>query len=188
MQDRDLLCRAAVYPSCFSDGAFDEEMAMQLQPLDPARKDLSKGHAMSLASYFLCRDDEGVHRYGASLERLGNERKQKNSDQPLDIEKASHYVGFYSGEYRGFSSIELEHHYIRIYWKPENGLDEHFQFEIIFRGAPGTPKAEIKADVRIARQTLFGLVAGPVTRPTSTNDTDEVIRFREKLINSLKAA
>lgn len=186
MQRKDLLCRAAVYPSCFKNGAFDEEMAMQLHPLDPERKELNKGHAMSLASYFLCGNDNGVHRYGVALERLGNERKQKKSDEPLKIEDASHYVGFYSGEFCDFSSVKLVHHLIRIFWKPENGLDEHFQFEMTFQGAKDTPKSEIKADVRTARQELFKLVKGPVQRPPETDESDEVVKYRDSLINSLK--
>lgn len=188
MLPKDILCRAAVYPSCFIGGQYDREAAVQLSLIDPDRRDYKLGHAMSLASRFLCVDENGVHQYGIQLECLGNLRKSAGNPQPLPVATASHYIGYFEIEYCQISEIVDELHSIRIYWMPENGLDEHFQFEMTYTGGIDISKADIKRAVRTTKQKILSFLSLPTPRPEDPQATKEEREFRNGLIEFMMAA
>lgn len=185
MLPNDILCRAAVYPSFMRDGSFDRELVMGLMHRDPKRKDFAQGHAMSLASLFLCRDPNGVHEYGAKLEELGNARKSHSTVGELPVDKASHYLGYYEAEHYAYKEIEVKLHSIRIYWHKENGLDEHFQFDLDYVGPEAVDKSSVKNEIRNVRRELMKIVRGPVLRPDNDEDSSEVKKFRAELIEAI---
>lgn len=184
---KDVLCRAAVYPSCFREGRYDREAIVNLVPKDPDRRDFTLGHGLSFASKFLCANEEGVHNYGVKTETLGNERKAAASADPLSVKSLSHYIGFFNLFYEDVSGIVDPLHEISIYWLPENGLDEHFQFEMSFIGEKTIAKASIKQAIRTTRQKLLAVLSDPVPRPKDETATDEVQEFRDGLIAVMMA-
>ncbi|MCD4511503.1 hypothetical protein LQT97_09660 [Brucella pseudogrignonensis] len=182
MLPNDILCRASIYPSCFRKGSYDRELAVSLINKDKTRKEFNMGHALSFASKFLCGDDQGVHEYGIRTEVSGNERKQAMSDAPLTIEQSSHYIGFFDVLFSDLSKIEDEFHYIRIYWLPENGSDEHFQFDMIYIGDPELSKSLIKQALRTTRQKIMKILTNPTPRPRDEDVSHQVQIFRDNLI------
>lgn len=84
--------------------------------------------SLSLASYFLCRTDDGVHNFGEKIAEAGNLRAVRGGAE-LTEEKRQIYLGFYSFKFCNFEEIEVPHLSMRLFWRTENGDDRHFQVD-----------------------------------------------------------
>ncbi|CAD7023079.1 hypothetical protein REJC140_00086 [Pseudorhizobium endolithicum] len=157
MLDGDLLCRAALYPKFVTpEGIFDEEMLLTFMPLGEG-----ESYALSVASHFLSRGNDGVHSYGCGAATIANERfVQKNQRAPSPVTEEVHYLGFYQFTRGQLMSIEMSYYSLRCFWKPEHGADMHFQVEFVPKGAQGTRK-ERRQDRRAAVGMLTGMLRGP---------------------------
>ena len=147
MQKDDILCCAAVYPRFLKDKIFDPDTLLQLS------KRKHEVRSLSFASYWLCRNEAGVHDFGRMVATEGNRRHSK-----MSISSATewdYYLGFYNLRYGSVGRISSSRLKIRVYWKPENGDARHFQLDATpnFRVFCGEVDREIenhKEDLRLA--------------------------------------
>lgn len=156
MFDDDTVCRAALYPKFINpEGVFDEEILLNFMNVKGTEL-----YAMSVASKFLCRSEDGVHEYGCKAADGANERFARETGRaPKPVTEEVHYLGFYEMTYGALTKLAMEHYEVRCYWKPENGLDMHFQAEFVPSGT-GTKK-ERRRDRQAAVGALADRTFGP---------------------------
>lgn len=150
MFDGDILCRAALYPKFINpEGVFDEEILLNFMNVKGTEL-----YAMSVASKLLCRSENGVHDYGCKAAEGANDRfTRDNGRAPKPVTEEVHYLGFYEMTYGALTTLSMDHYEVRCYWKPENGLDMHFQAEFAPSGS-GSRKER-----RRDRQAAVGVLA-----------------------------
>lgn len=126
MFDQDLLCRAALYPKFAPAGVFDEAAFLSLHKIEDGL-----WYAMSLASRYLLRTEEGAHGYGRRSANVANAayRALKGHDPDPLVDKV-YYLGFYDLPYWRLSTLPLECYRVEVRWLPEHGEDSHFQLEL----------------------------------------------------------
>jgi hypothetical protein len=159
MFNGDAVCRAALYPKFVTPaGIFDEEALLIFAEIPDGGV-----YAMSVASKFLCRNDDGVHTYGSNAADIANERLRARLNRPPQpINEQVHYVGFYEFLYGDFKCIAMNHYSVHCDWLPEHGQDVHFQAE--FR--PKTTAAEsTKKQRREDRRAAIGVLAARLRGP-----------------------
>ena len=185
MLKNDILCRAAVYPRFLKDGQFDNDALINFS------KGIRHVRALSLASRWLCRCEERVHKFGREVATKGNLRRAK--DGYLDPNEKQYYLGYYCMRYGLASKLGTRDIIVEVYWKPEEGLSEHFQLDLVpcltnihrrvkkaikdeasIRKTKHPPnldnriKKEIDKEVRMIRTKLanhvFGRILDPVER------------------------
>ncbi len=159
MFNGDAVCRAALYPKFITPaGIFDEEILLAFTEVQN-----TGNYAMSVASKFLCRSEDGVHIYGAAAADIANERFHARQGRPPEpIAEQVHYLGFYEFLYGDLIAIPMDYYSIHCNWLPENGLDVHFQAE--FRPKAGAftgTKRERRNDRRAAVGLLAAKLLGP---------------------------
>jgi len=153
----DAVCRAALYPKFITpSGVFDEEALLNFAGIKG-----TEVYALSVASKFICRSDNGVHEYGVTAAEIANARfREKNGRSPEPIDEEVHYVGFYEFLYGDLIAIEMTHYAVHCYWLPENGLHMHFQAEFRPNGRTGSAR-EKRTDRRAAVGILATMLRGP---------------------------
>lgn len=204
----DVFCRAAVFPRCVSAADRLEDSAL----LQVSGKGLGK-RGISLASRYLCRDEDGVHDFGLRVAAEGNLRLS-NANVKLDDSCENLYLGYYSFYYKDYCSVSSGEANMRLYWKPENGDDRHFQIDIsidaamVYKkideqiGAENEEAARLKqkvkapnrdkraerffnAEVRIIRERIFNILFGPVL---SLSDDKRINDLQGKYLDGLPLA
>lgn len=195
MLSNDVLCRAAVYPRFLNGDLFDIETLMAFSGRGPNVRSLS------LASFWLCRGEEGVHRYGRQVAIEGNRRRKENNSNYW--ETSDQYLGYYSMRYGRVSSVGTREVCVRVYWKPENGVDEHFQLDAVpcieaisarvdeaiqkqmsdgkVTQRPNRQKRiekEVSREVRMIRAKLVEYVFGPTLEPVERTDARSEMQTR----------
>ena len=156
MLKKDILCRAALYPKFVTpDGVFDPEKLLSLHPENDQK------YSMSVASKFMCRNDAGVHGYGCRAADLANERfVRDNGRDPEPFNEQIHYLGYYEFYFADIELLPLEYYNAYCHWKPENGLEMHFQIDLE-QNAKQSSKKQRRDDRRAAIGILFDCVSGP---------------------------
>lgn len=153
----DVLCRAAIYPSFIKEGVFDDELFVYLRPNE--KKNPTK-YSLSLASLWICRNEDGVHIYGHAT-ALAITSARKTEDQvPVSFEDQRHYLGYYEIYYKSIVEAPLDLHGVSCFWKREMGQECHFQVEV-YRLNENSSKSEIKADIRTFRAAIANSCWGP---------------------------
>lgn len=159
MFDKDIVCRAALYPKFISStsGVFDEEALLVF-----SKNASGQMYALSVASQFLSGGVDGVHSYGCRAADIANSRfQEKHQRPPKPLTEEVHYLGHYDLEYGQIASVGMEYYTIMCRWAPEHGMSEHFQIEFHQRlGVPSTPK-ERRRDRTAAIGILASFLAGP---------------------------
>lgn len=121
----DVFCRVAAFPKFMNGEVFDGDQFLKIS------QDASKPscYAISIASKFILKDADGVHRYGKAYAQTANERFriQKGRD-PSEADQCVYlgYLSIYSGD---IMKLKLDYHDLEIRYREENGSKAHFQIE-----------------------------------------------------------
>jgi len=169
MFEGDTVCRAVLYPRCAKNGSFDEAALLQFG--DVYRD--GKMYALSLASRFLLKDEDGAHGYGRRAAGVANGIfAEKHGAEPVGEDRV-HYLGFYDIEYGPLSRVSLEHYHSELTWKVEHGEQAHFQLEWVLTSdlPPGNKTEKVLRKDRSAARTIISfLLSGPVRDPEVDSD------------------
>lgn len=163
------LCRSILFPKCAREGRFDPLALLLLNKVD------NEGavYALSLASKFVLRGEDGVHGYGIrTAARINEAYEMRNGGPPTD-KKKTFYLGFYDALKHEYLSISSEHYNISLRYRLEHGERAHFQLELTNKGLLGTGKANDKTrrDDRIAAmEQLLTKLQGPIRCNSAQND------------------
>ncbi|WP_156418345.1 hypothetical protein [Aureimonas sp. D3] len=155
MQPKDDLCRAALYPRFVKAGVFDDEALWSLSSI---KNEIH--YAISVASRFGLRDDQGVHRYGLNAARTANEGFEARSGRKPDVEQEVFYLGFYVIHADVIDSLPLHYFSASIKYAPEHGEREHFQIEIYLSDKNSSTRQRKKDRVAL-RVGLAAKMRGP---------------------------
>jgi hypothetical protein len=167
----DLLCRAAVHPRLKKENRehFDTDAFLKF-----AEFDLGQLWKLSLASFWLCRSEKGVHEFGLRVASSGNARKLEKLAKPgatLKPHVPDTYLGYYSGHFCYIGAIKTMYYKSEVRWVPEDGEDCHFELQLSLRVAFETAKVrDYRSDMRTARTQLADILFGPIRLPNPTND------------------
>ncbi|WP_289150357.1 hypothetical protein [uncultured Salipiger sp.] len=151
MLPKDRFARSIEHPKDFSSDTIDQEQYFQLGEKP------NGVYVLSVSSRFILREDEKIHDYGRKVVAMKNERfaKEKGHD-PSPLKK---YIGFYEIFEECANACTDNNYNAVIRWVPENGLDAHFEVQLLPIG-DGSAKQRKKSRRR-ARQILFDNKFGP---------------------------
>lgn len=164
MLPRDIFARSIEHPKDFSSNVLDQEQFFQFSESEVAKGD----YALSVASRWLLRTEENVHKYGRFVAGCKNARfKAVKGTDPNPMRK---YVGSYNLFAESIESLDLCHYRVGLRWKPEEGQDAHFQIELTHKGS-GT-RSNLKSNRREARAALFDARFGPDICKNASRDVE----------------
>lgn len=161
MLNTGIFCRSALFPRCAKGGTFDEAALLQFSDVN---RD-GKFYALSLASRFLLKNDEGAHGYGRRTAAAANNGILARTGSEPSPENKVHYVGFYDLEYGALKRIELEYYKSGLVRKAEHGETAHFQVEWHLSSAAATLNVKekvLRKDRSAARTMISFLLKGPI--------------------------
>lgn len=162
------LCRAVLFPKCAKDGVFDDLALLQLVDVNKNKT----VYAMSLASRYLLRDDDGAHAYGCrTAENINGAYEASNGSPPPDHKK-THYIGFYDVDKPNVLSLPTDHYHIELKHKVEHGERAHFNFEMHPTDLAGTTEKIRRQDRNTAMYAMITKLHGPKRRPISNEHED----------------
>lgn len=162
MMPDDLTCRAAVFPRFVKGDKFDVDTLVKFSP------DLMRGiprlKSLSLASAFLCRNEEGIHSFGERVASNGNDRRRDSGQ--LTTENEDVYLGSYFLRRRHISWSASSVYRMYFYWKPEGGDDRHFQIDLV-PARPDLKDKDLKREERLIRTKISDNLFGPLLKPST---------------------
>lgn len=166
---KGVLCRSILHPKCVHDGQFDPLAFLLLNRFGPTNTD----YALSLASRFVLKDEDGAHSYGSRTAVRINEAYAIRHGNAPDQNSTTYYLGFYDGTKEEFLSIQSEHYDVSIRYRLEHGERAHFQLELTNRGILGTGKANDRirrSDRATTMDQLLDKLVGPARDGGALND------------------
>jgi hypothetical protein len=120
----DLICRAILYPRAFPNAVFDTAVLLKFDSFDDR-------YVLSVASQYLLGSEIESHRYGCRAASTANKRwAQREGRDPLPIEEARHYLGYYELRCGKVESVSSACYRLQVKWAPEDGEDAHFHIEL----------------------------------------------------------
>lgn len=171
MLNSGVFCRSALHPRCGKNGIFDEA---QLLHFSDVHRD-GQFYALSIASRFLLRDEEGAHGYGHRTAAVANRGIRERTGEDPTPESRVHYLGFYDLDYVAVRKIDLEFYDAGFSRVPEHGEAAHFQIEWRLKARQGEALAKDKAlrkDRSAARTKLSFLLRGPFKVASASCEVD----------------
>lgn len=157
---KGLLCRAILFPKCAKDGVFDDLALLQLVDVN---KDKTV-YAMSLASRYLLRDEEGAHGYGSRTAQSINDAYENSRGEPPPENKRTHYLGFYDVDKLSVLSLPISYYRVELKHKIEHGETAHFNFEMHPTDLQGTNEKARRHDRNTAMLAMITRLRGPKRR------------------------
>lgn len=172
MFPEDKFCRAVLYPRFVVGGAFADEALLNFTKMDDGTC-----YALSLASRFLLGTDEGAHRYGRHAAEVANARfADRLGRAPSPPTEKVYYLGFYDLVCKDVHHLPMNHYSVSLKWRPENGIDEHFQIEFQQKNTGGTAR-ERRSD----RTAAIGILAKKMVGPQRAILDGDLDGFRAEL-------
>lgn len=161
MLDSDYVCRSLMYPLCGDKNVFSEEAAFSFTNIsDP------NVYCLSVGSRRLLKSVEGAHEFGKKIVRFKNYAIEKSGA----AKAKRYYLGFYDFYAEIVNGCVIESVIVRLRWKPENDMDEHFQVEVILNDSGISEKK-----FRRLMVTLRTLIVGNIHGPHRHVDTADIL-------------
>lgn len=171
---KDIFCRAAVFPRCItSKGIMDDACLLKFSGNGVETR------SCSVVSFYLSRNESGVHDFGLKVAAEGNKRIVA-AGKMLDDTNEDVYLGYYSFLAEAFIGVSMKVKGINelvtlvLYWKRENGDHRHFQIDIF----PNSLRVKSHVEEEIASQ------AEAAARSNKKFNPPNKVRREERLVDS----